>query len=456
MGGFQDRGLDHQVLVDQLRRMALVLLDSADPSRSHKYVLGTLGLEELVDEIRLGEVELLVRADQKLAASFSLEAAQEGTTKQSQVARYEDPRADFHGLPESTLGRGWFQPSRPAGPPRGPRGSSALVQPCLGSNSSGEYMLFLVDKYYAGQPSMGLAHVINCLAAPLVSSGRPVRYLFMDQISETAGLESTLFQSARDAEIVVISSTTSPLLSRPVLRRLKRDGRKLVALFPDAVRLMAPTKRYRPYQKHYWYHDKIHRQRQMAALADLIVNFDWPDSFFPDKTLFFPAPQPEQVFYPAAENGKTIDVSLPGLRNKGDRPAYAEAVPTMVTRGGQGPDRLPIDEYADLIRSSKLCLNVPEFFNGADQLNGRSFEILFSRTALVCPAGPNIRRFLDPGKEFIAVNSPEEFPRIVEYYLSHEDEREEIARSGWIRATRDYTAEVLWAEVRDRLGLSAP
>jgi spore maturation protein CgeB len=150
-------------------------------------------------------------------------------------------------------------------------------------------------------------------------------------------------------------------------------------------------------------------------------------------------------------NGKEIDVSFLGPLEKGERQAYVDAYPDILTSGGVAKQRIPLDDYAELLRTSKLSLNVPEVRKGIDQFTGRAFEIAFSRTALMQPIGPTIQRFLEPGREFIPLEGPDEFPKKVRYYLEHEAEREEIAAQGWKRVTQQYTAQAFWDAVRGRL-----
>jgi spore maturation protein CgeB len=42
-------------------------------------------------------------------------------------------------------------------------------------------------------------------------------------------------------------------------------------------------------------------------------------------------------------------------------------------------------------------------------------------------------------KEVIAYRTGEECAELIQYYLEHEDEREEIARAGQVRTLRDHT-----------------
>jgi spore maturation protein CgeB len=74
------------------------------------------------------------------------------------------------------------------------------------------------------------------------------------------------------------------------------------------------------------------------------------------------------------------------------------------------------------------------------QIKGRTFEMGLSGTMMLCQHSPNLERYYEPGKEFIAFDNLEDCAGKARYYLAHESERARIAR-----AYRDRTlAEHLW------------
>ena len=56
--GIDDIGLDHEVVVDELRRVSVVGVDAADPGSREVDLLWRLGGEELTYGVLFGEVEL--------------------------------------------------------------------------------------------------------------------------------------------------------------------------------------------------------------------------------------------------------------------------------------------------------------------------------------------------------------------------------------------------------------
>ena len=313
-------------------------------------------------------------------------------------------------------------------------------------------MLLITAKYISGNRHYGLGFHLDYLIPPFLTSTRPVRYVYIDEIRKQNHFEEEVEKVARDEDVIVIGSVASKFLTRAFFSGLKRGGKKIVVFYGESYRLWSSYKNYRIYEKHYWYHDKIAAQKRMGTFADVIVQFDQPRTDYPDRTIFHPGFQSPHHFFPTATNGKTIDVSFVGSRDRPERLEYIKACPGIVVAGGGfGVDRIGLDVYADMMRSSKLSLQVGRSLQGQDILNGRMTQILWSRSALMCTDGPNVRHFFEPGVDFIPLESPRDFADKARYYLDHEEEREEIAYNGWKKATETYSFEKLWAEVEARL-----
>jgi spore maturation protein CgeB len=95
-------------------------------------------------------------------------------------------------------------------------------------------------------------------------------------------------------------------------------------------------------------------------------------------------------------------------------------------------------EMYQVLRDSFLTLNhhgdVPAYAN-----NCRLFEATGVGTLLVTDWKENLHEMFEPGKEVVSYHTPEECAEKIQYYLEHEDEREEIARAGQQRTLRDHT-----------------
>jgi spore maturation protein CgeB len=93
----------------------------------------------------------------------------------------------------------------------------------------------------------------------------------------------------------------------------------------------------------------------------------------------------------------------------------------------------------EVMRKSQLTLNhhidVAEEFAG----NVRLFEATGCGALLVTDWKKNLHEMFEPGKEVAAYRTPEECVEMVNYYLTHDTERQVIAQAGQQRTLRNHT-----------------
>jgi spore maturation protein CgeB len=77
----------------------------------------------------------------------------------------------------------------------------------------------------------------------------------------------------------------------------------------------------------------------------------------------------------------------------------------------------------------------------------RLFEATGVGTMLLTDQKDNLHEMFDLGKEVAVYRSPEEGLEKIRYYLSHDAEREAIARAGQKRTLRDHTYAVRMQEL---------
>jgi spore maturation protein CgeB len=68
--------------------------------------------------------------------------------------------------------------------------------------------------------------------------------------------------------------------------------------------------------------------------------------------------------------------------------------------------------------------------NHPTQLTQRTYEVLGSRGFLLTNDTPEIRRLFQPGKDLVVSSSPESTLQLIQYYLKHPKEKEEIRKQG--------------------------
>ena len=90
--GVHHRGVDHHVVVDELRRPRRVREDAADRAGDEEHVLGPVRAEPVVDGRLVAQVELLARRGEHVAEALGLEPAHDGRADQAAVAGHEDAR----------------------------------------------------------------------------------------------------------------------------------------------------------------------------------------------------------------------------------------------------------------------------------------------------------------------------------------------------------------------------
>jgi spore maturation protein CgeB len=120
---------------------------------------------------------------------------------------------------------------------------------------------------------------------------------------------------------------------------------------------------------------------------------------------------------------------------------------------GNGVERLPQDSpirarylgtawgirMFRILAASKVVVNYHGDVAQSYANNMRLFEATGTGALLVTDWKTNLHEMFVLDKEVIAYRSGEECAEMIQYYLEHEDEREEIARAGQVRTLRDHT-----------------
>lgn len=107
-------------------------------------------------------------------------------------------------------------------------------------------------------------------------------------------------------------------------------------------------------------------------------------------------------------------------------------------------------ETAEMYNGSKIVINMhraydDETFNNnsagihAVSPNPRTFEIAACATLQLTDARDDLASFYTPGVEIVTYTTPQEMVEKIDYYLTHEEERQAIAMRGMYRTMRDHT-----------------
>lgn len=107
-------------------------------------------------------------------------------------------------------------------------------------------------------------------------------------------------------------------------------------------------------------------------------------------------------------------------------------------------------ETSDTYNGSKIVINMhrrhdDETVNqnriniSAASPNPRTFEICACATLQLTDVRSDVSKFYTPGQEIETYSSPQEMLAKIDYYLSHEQERRDIALRALARTMRDHT-----------------
>lgn len=111
--------------------------------------------------------------------------------------------------------------------------------------------------------------------------------------------------------------------------------------------------------------------------------------------------------------------------------------------------RVSQEEMIHIINASKINLNLSNsswnirtILRGQQQIKGRNFEVPGCGGFLLTNYVGGLEEFYDVQREVSCFRDRRELVQKIGYYLTHEAEREEIARAGYQRTMREHTYEM--------------
>ena len=143
---------------------------------------------------------------------------------------------------------------------------------------------------------------------------------------------------------------------------------------------------------------------------------------------------------------KDVPISFVGMPH-GDRPQVLTRLAQMglnvdvFGHGWQGRPRLPFHQMVRMFSRSKINLNLSNASvdAGTQQIKGRNFEVPGAGGFLLTGDADNLSDYYTDGKEIVVYRTEEELLDKAIYYLTHDAEREQIARAGYERTLREHT-----------------
>jgi hypothetical protein len=171
----------------------------------------------------------------------------------------------------------------------------------------------------------------------------------------------------------------------------------------------------------------------------------WPIGFHPND---FDAELTEEAILNA---GRDIDTTLLCERMSNRRDIRLESFVSAFPRGsyfgrGWSSGFLAEAERIPLYQRTKIG---PNFHNSVGPVNSRTFVLPANGVMQVCDNKGELGKIFELGKEVVGFDTVDEAIELCRYYLSHEQERREIAAAGWARARRDYNEVAVFQRLID-------
>jgi spore maturation protein CgeB len=177
--------------------------------------------------------------------------------------------------------------------------------------------------------------------------------------------------------------------------------------------------------------------------------------------MYFPEASDPEIFRPMPALPKTHDITFVGARY-GIRERIVSALRRAgirVTAFGNGWEhgRIGTEEVPRLFAQSRIVLGVSAIGHCDDfvALKLRDFDGPMSGTCYLTQANPDLATHYEIGKEIVTYRDVDECVVNARHLLSHEDERESIARAGRLRAVREHTWDKRFAPVLNVLHAAA-
>lgn len=307
------------------------------------------------------------------------------------------------------------------------------------------HILFVTEKWFAGNPQLSFTNNFHNLFNTFDFSFGEIfswNTIHIDESYSIYGkhvdevIHSYCINNSVKAVFYCLLGTDFRNPTNKTYEYLKNQNIKQCFMWPDTAS---------------WTIDKI---KQLSGLADLHVSWDNPSLQinYSDNHLSLWVPQDQFLFHP---DKQTIDINFSGSKHQQDRIKYLpflhQNLPNISIRGGQAEERLSPHLYAFLIRKSKINLNFPLHPFGFDQVKGRVFEILASKSLLLERSNNETKKLFIPNKEYIEFDSPKDALDKVKYFLEHEDQRLNICENGYKKYIETYSSDIFWKTIMNKL-----
>jgi len=308
-------------------------------------------------------------------------------------------------------------------------------------------ILFVIDKWTDHNPNNGLTFFHDKLFATFKQnySSEQMNIVHYDEVhlEHATHIDKILEKICKKLKptvmIVGIHAALPPNIpSMDVLKKCKEHIDKMCFVWPDL--------------NNQQFYSNVERYNNVA---DLHIALAYEKTFVADKLLWLWSPENPKLYFPLEESKKDIPISFIGSVRYGDRQQYLSHVVEnkipIVVQGGQRENFLSPEQYANLIRRSKITINFSSSPGSDHQVKGRVFEALASNTLLLESANEKTRQLLIPGKHYVEFTTPLDLVQKIDYFSRNDAERIKIANEGYEEYKKKYTATEFWKLLFDKL-----
>ncbi len=106
-------------------------------------------------------------------------------------------------------------------------------------------------------------------------------------------------------------------------------------------------------------------------------------------------------------------------------------------------------EHTKAINSGLMYLSFAKTVAGYNNVKVGLFEAMACNQVVITSYTEELSDYFEIGKEILCYKDDSEIPGIIEYYLEHEDEREEIRKNAYVRFLREHTYLNRWKKVKE-------
>jgi spore maturation protein CgeB len=120
------------------------------------------------------------------------------------------------------------------------------------------------------------------------------------------------------------------------------------------------------------------------------------------------------------------------------------------------------EEISSIMRQSYISLSFSDsgFFTQGNyskksgQIKARIFEVTGAGGFLITENAEGIDRYFLPDREIIVFDNVESLTEKIRYFLSHPDERDCVARAGFVRTRNDHTYDIRFRNLIEKIGMT--